>query len=63
MDELARLVQYRTRHPQKVFANKLGLPGNRAPLVQRGLVYSKLFLYAATRKRGAQRHVVKGWLG
>jgi hypothetical protein len=47
-------MQCKNCHTQKVFANKLGFPGNRAPLVQRGLVYASGSLYAATWKRGAK---------
>ena len=51
---MARLVQYMTRQAQKVFADKQGFPGNRAPLVLRGLGCPSVSLYAATRKRWAQ---------
>ena len=36
--QLAHAVHYMSRHTQKVFADKQGCPGNRAPLVQRGSV-------------------------
>jgi len=54
MGGLARTVQYRKCHTQKVFAHKQGFPGSRAPLVQGGLVFSSGSLYAATWKRGAK---------
>lgn len=47
-EKLARCVRCKYCHAQKVFANKQGFPGNRAPLVQRGLVYASASLYAAT---------------